>query len=168
MKRIYLHIGFHKTATSSFQATCMSNQGQLEKQGFFYPAFKVAGGNTRNHGIPIVTIFSEDAENYHVNIRQGHTDDIDPIRKDYTQQLERILDAHDTVILSGEDIGAQDQDCLGRIKAFFETRGFDLKVYCGIRKPYSYMCSALQQKIKGGSTSLIPPLPVPVKSREHQ
>ena len=39
MKTCYLHIGFHKTATTTFQQICGGNRDELKKAGIFYPQF---------------------------------------------------------------------------------------------------------------------------------
>ena len=37
MKLLYLHIGMHKTATSSLQSFLLQNKEKLKNEGFYYP-----------------------------------------------------------------------------------------------------------------------------------
>lgn len=45
VKTCYLHLGFHKTATTSFQLTLQHNRKLLEQGGIFLPKFE---GKKRN------------------------------------------------------------------------------------------------------------------------
>lgn len=48
-------MGFHKTATSSFQSTCHKNKDELTKQGYIYPLFECRPYNKdllSNHSAP--------------------------------------------------------------------------------------------------------------------
>ena len=51
MKTCYLHLGFHKTATTSFQLSCGNNRDKLLEAGIYYPKFKFSDrkGNRWNH-----------------------------------------------------------------------------------------------------------------------
>ena len=40
MKTCYLHLGFHKIATTSFQLSCGNNREKLLDEGIYYPKFK--------------------------------------------------------------------------------------------------------------------------------
>ena len=55
-----LHVGLHKTASTSLQATCGLNRDLLESNGYNYPAlFNSHGGvKTENHSIALFNIFS--------------------------------------------------------------------------------------------------------------
>ena len=55
MKTCYLHLGFHKTATTSFQLSCGNNRKKLFEEGIYYPKFKFSDrkGNCWNHSANI-------------------------------------------------------------------------------------------------------------------
>lgn len=40
MKKLFLHIGTHKTGSTSVQKFCEANRGELEKRGLFYPDYQ--------------------------------------------------------------------------------------------------------------------------------
>lgn len=72
MKKLYLHMGFHKTGTSSFQETCKKNVGFLKAQGLLYPLFNsghIGMEDISNHSIPIYSMFCEDPGRYHINVK---------------------------------------------------------------------------------------------------
>ena len=58
MKKLFLHMGLHKTATTSFQATCSKNAEELSKQNYLYPVFinKENRKEIYNHSIPIFSV----------------------------------------------------------------------------------------------------------------
>jgi hypothetical protein len=164
MKEIILHIGFHKTATSSFQATCARNRTTLLEKGFFFPVFSIGESEIGNHGIPLVSLFSDDPRHYHFNMVQGLSDKIEAVNAAYAEQLERVLRMHDRIIFSGEDISALSMPRLILLRDHFASRGFSLRVLCAVRRPYSYTCSLLQQQIQGGVLSDLSKVRVPTKS----
>lgn len=66
-KIIYIHMGLHKTGTTTLQTLLSCNKEILRKQGFCYP---ISSLFTINQSIPIYSAFCNSPENYHINIRQ--------------------------------------------------------------------------------------------------
>ncbi|GHA39847.1 hypothetical protein ACFFLZ_00620 [Photobacterium aphoticum] len=152
MKRFILHVGFHKTATSSIQQTLASNQEELLKQGFYYPLFENNDSKVINHSIPFYSAFCENPEKYHINIRQGG--DIVQINRNYLKQFEEILKIERNVIISGEDISVLPKYSLVKIREKIIASGFKLEVYCSVRRPYSLLCSDISEIVKSGISSI--------------
>ena len=78
-KVCYLHVGLHKTASSSFQATCAKNKELLQKNGLTYPIFSCeAAKKTRikNHSFPIKSLFTENPADFGHNKKWGVSGDI--------------------------------------------------------------------------------------------
>ncbi len=155
MKRFILHVGLHKTATSSIQETFACNQEALSKQGFYYPIFE-SDSNKRiiNHSVPFYSVYCEQPELYPVNILNGDSTNIASVNENYLRQIDEVLQSDMNVIISGEDISSLDVDGLGAIKKKVISSGFSLEVFCSVRRPYSYTCSALQEQLKGGTLLL--------------
>lgn len=151
MKTLQLHVGFHKTATSSFQRTCAENYRILEKQGIHYPSFSYQSKPIENHSIPLFSLFTESPEYYHVNIRRGFSNQIEEVNQTYRRQLDEALENHEHVVLSGEDVSMLSRQGLTKLREHIQRAGFNIEVYCCVRKPYSFTCSALQEQIKGGT-----------------
>ena len=141
MKTCYLHLGFHKTATTSFQLSCGNNREKLLEEGIYYPKFeyKERKGNRWNHS---------------GNIRflcQTKTRRKLPKKKLLNQiQFKKALKRSDNLLLSGEGFSCMKREELEILKKYLEDHGFMIKAFGLVRSPYSFACSALQQTIKTG------------------
>src|SRR3989304_5866607 len=69
VSEIILHVGLHKTGTSSIQETLFLNENNkiLKNHGFLYPKNWVP-----NHSIPVYSAFCDNPEKYHANIKLGY------------------------------------------------------------------------------------------------
>ena len=164
MKRFILHVGFHKTATSSIQQTLANNRDELEEQGYLYPCFQKYGKEVINHSIPFYSAFCKQPELYHINIKNGSKSDIEEINKSYLDQFNQYLEMDVNLIVSGEDISVLHTEALIQLQEMIVNKGFKLEVYCSVRKPYPFTCSELQERIKSGVGTLTN-IVVPQKSQ---
>ena len=76
-RRVILHVGLHKTATTSLQATCLANRVALAHQGICYPDFRhplQPEQSMANHSVPLVSMVHPKPHEYHMNIRMRVTD----------------------------------------------------------------------------------------------
>ena len=64
MKKVILHIGSHKTGTSSIQSSI---------KNYNFKKIKAAVFPSINHSIPMYTIFSKNFLNYHVWKKKGYS-----------------------------------------------------------------------------------------------
>ena len=143
-KRCIVHIGMHKTGSSSIQATLSR---QKSSSDFHYVKL-----DSPNHGGNIFSLFTEYPEKYHAWRKQGLSkEDVHKIN----QKTERMLISNftetnsDTVIISGEDIVNLSQDALEKLKTFLNGY-FETTLIVGyVRSPKSYIESAFQQSLKG-------------------
>ena len=154
-KICHLHLGLHKTASSSFQETCRRNRGLLSSFGVTYPIFNclVAKKNKSsifNHSVPIYSLFCENPRNYHMNIRWNVIDQIEEVNNSYWQQLEGFLETSNNIILSGEDISLLEKDALEKLVEKIKSYDYKVHIFALVRNPYNFFCSAVQQKIKSG------------------
>lgn len=152
MKRFILHVGFHKTATSSIQQTLANNKKLLKSKGYYYPIFRRDSSEIINHSIPFYSAYCDQPELYHINIRHGG--DVRKINMSYIEQFDQVLKYDGNVIISGEDISVLPENTLIKIKDKILKAGFLLEVYCSIRRPYSLLCSELGEMIKNGTQRL--------------
>ena len=149
MKQVIIHLGFHKTATSSIQLTCFKNKDKLEELGFHYPLFNLDNRVIDNHSIPFYSLFTSDPYKYHINIKWGV--DASEANKKYEEQLNYILkQKYEKIIISGEDISALSQLELDRMKKKIQSYGYDIRVIIFVRPPHSLLNSQIQQLVKGG------------------
>lgn len=132
MKRFLLHIGRHKTGTSSLQHFLFLNRAQLEAQGLYYPKSGLA--QVAHHDI---------ARHLHVKQRQALPP---PERRRLAQTMralrEEISPRTDTVLLSSEAF----QNCQPQwLAAHFVPQ--DTRVVVYIREQVDYLVSSYQQKV---------------------
>lgn len=153
MKQIILHVGLHKTATSSIQNTMAGNRKLLQNHhGLHYPIFFYGKKSIANHSIPFYSAFCERPEAYHMNIRWQA--DVEKANADYISQIKNAINSFDAVVFSGEDISSLSLRSLEKLKLFLEKNDCSIRIICYVRTPYSFLCSSIQEKIKGGFESL--------------
>lgn len=108
VKKICLHIGLHKTATTTIQKTLYKERSALAGAGILYPVFYIGEEPVENHSIPFYSLFCDNPEEYHVNVRKEITTDeaISKLHSDYCRQIETQISNFpgDTLVISGEDI----------------------------------------------------------------
>lgn len=149
-KTVILHIGMHKTGTSSIQDSLSAyDDGETR-----YAQLGVV-----NHSVPMTTIFSKRPHEYHIWKNQGVSRaSVDVLRDEYRARLDAQLadHRHSTLIVSGEDIGILDDDEKRHLFDYFLARNVRLRVVCITRDPAGLAPSALQQHIRGGMAQLAP------------
>lgn len=154
-KRCFLHLGLHKTASSSAQATFRSSKNILRECNIEFPIFKYIQPNSQikrisNHSIPILSLFSDNPSQYHINKRWGVTD-IDDTNASYLKQLISTVDSGRDILLSGEDISTLSAAGIRQFTSLINDLGFIIYAFALVRTPYSFACSAMQTKVKGGT-----------------
>ena len=154
-KKLYLHLGLHKTATSSFQNSCFNNLKELLSQGFDYPMFncgKESIAAFENHSIPFYSLFCSNPEYYPVNLRLGlGSNQLKQVHGLYRQQIERALHSDHQLILSGEDITSLETQQIHNLLDNLKKSRREIIPIAAVRQPYTYHCSQLQQQIKDGT-----------------
>lgn len=146
MSRCIIHIGMHKTGTSSIQH---SLQG-FSSRNWFYAEL----GGVANHSLPIYSLFAPHPERHHIHraTRRDYTD-IQRYNKRVLSDLEHaIASAGDrTLIISGEDIGILPRPALVKLHDHFRSVFNHLTIAGYVRPPAEFMASSFQERIKGGS-----------------
>lgn len=161
IKSIYLHAGVPKTASTSIQNLLGEHREILNENGYLYPQFKICGKRMFNHGIPFCSLLAEDPAKYHVNIRNGLTDDSviekrhDEYKKEISEQIAGFKG--ENLILSGEDFSLMNRDQLMEMKEYLvNLTNSEVLIYVVLfcRHPLSRTRSIIQQHIKGGKLTL--------------
>ena len=148
MKQVILHIGMHKTGTTTLQHALF---------GYSSRGVKYASFSEENHSIPIYTIFSARRCDYHIWRRRGFTQSqVEGKRKKYLEVLEKDLKdkSCNRLIISGEDISLLSPDEQSSLIHWLRGRGVDIKVLALVRSPISFASSAAQELIKNRSKVL--------------
>ena len=151
-KICYLHMGFGKTASSSFQETCKINKDLLEGSRITYPIFTFSGRKREsyNHSFVLISLFAENPENLKHNYRRDVASNIKEVNTSTESQLDGLLGSSENILLSGEMIPSLSKDSLSALIDKISSYDYEIKATALIRSPYSALCSNIQQKIKGG------------------
>lgn len=147
MKRCVLHIGMHKTGSSSIQASLQN----FSSRDFRYAHLL----RTPNHSGAICLAFSKRPQIYtDEKSSRSQTKLGRRIRAKLTNQLERSNSS--TLIISGEGISKLRLEELETLYTFISKYVSEVEVVCYVRSTKSYIESALQQRIKSGLSSFDP------------
>ena len=154
MKTCFLHLGLHKTASSSFQQTCASNRKLLGKQGLHYPLFACEYSRPKrlkinNHSVPLRCLYDQNPKNYHIN-KRWKINRLDEAIRDYDAQLTEALSSEASIILSGEGLSLLSGKALSELVQRIRARGFEIRPLALVRSPLDYAHSIAQQLIRGG------------------
>ena len=155
ISEIFLHVGLHKTATTSIQKTLSfyNNKKFLENNNYIYPTCWPV-----NHSIPLYSTFCDHPEKYHINIKKGYEiNKIKKVNKEYLDELEDEINntSYSKLIISGEDISLLTINNLLNLKNYFlSTFGEQIKfnVMIFVRNPVLRAVSEIQEFIKNGLT----------------
>lgn len=150
-KLLYLHIGMHKTGSTSIQNSLFNSRELLLENDINY-----LSGVGENHSTSLFSIFTNHPEKYHVNIHEGisthekakiHNKElINKIIYEFEHNRSKIF------IISGEDLtylnDFEVKELYEFLKNYFET----IEVIAYVREPISFIDSETQQRILGGLT----------------
>ncbi|WP_172332536.1 hypothetical protein [Mangrovicoccus sp. HB161399] len=148
MDEVVLHIGTHKTGTTSIQ-------NALSKYDDGETIYADLGH--QNHSMALYTAFSESPESYHVWRRHGFdANHIESMKLEFLGLLKEQLSKTNRrrFIISGEDISVLTAVEKGYLVDFFSSMAKKITVVCYVRSPSGFAASAFQQRVKGGKTSL--------------
>lgn len=162
MKKLFLHIGSHKTGTTSIQLACIKNIKILQDQGYDYfskdrKGRYIKGGNASKWVSRSNDEFRESATEADFFVRPKDMDNL-------VNQLSES--AFDKLIMSAEDFSfLLDEDNILQLKEQL-CRKFDVTIICYIRRQDKLAISHFQQVSKrkrspsrffyNGGTSALP------------
>jgi len=148
MKEVILHIGLHKTGSTSIQKAL---------KGYNKDGVKAIGFEQENHSVPMYTIFSESRYEYHIWKNSGANKD--QINQ-YRQTNLKILTDHvndennDKLIISGEDMCSLSAEEKHKLIKFFTKLDISVKVIVYVRSPIDWLASVYQERAKNGRTPI--------------
>jgi len=174
IKNIYLHVGLHKTGTSTIQQSFGEIRQHLTEYGFLYPVIVLPERDHFNYSIPFVSMFSSDPLKYRRNIRMGITtkEAVEKMNQNYDRQLRDQIQnfSGHTLIISGEGISGLSIPELERLRDYLTSitnSQVEIKILMVIRHPVKWAESRLQEQVKSGY-SLQSVLPTTTHIGEHQ
>ena len=149
MKKIFLHIGFNKTGSTSLQRNLSENSAALQHQGILYPYDPSAPYMQRWQHLPLAAAIP--GRNVAWLLPKNRAG----LAQAYSALKERITASScNTVVLSSESFGDLD---MRRQKVEWlasQFAGFDVTVVAYIRRQDSYFLSTYQEGVKAGRSDL--------------
>jgi len=143
MTRCIIHIGMHKTGSSSIQSSL---------DGLDDATFRYADLGVSNHSLAMYSLFSEHPERHHLhkaNRREGSP--LDEYIEGMQTSLEKVIESLNgrTLIISGEDIGSLSKAGLSKLHQYFQNSFSSITIVAYVRPPAAFISSAFQQRVKG-------------------
>lgn len=147
MKEIILHVGMHKTGSSSIQNAL---------NGYDDGVTRYADLGDVNHSIPFYTAFSGDHHNYHIWKSAGlSANSIEHKKIVCLSLIEKSLEESPgrRVVFSGEDISLISESGVENIGKILKKHTDKVSVVGYFRDPHSFFESGWQECIKNGDNS---------------
>jgi hypothetical protein len=144
MKTIYLHIGTHKTGTTSLQQSLIKNRNILKSSGYLYPKNGIHKKTPGHH----LLAWSISHGDYHQIETTGKIIDL---RKAWPCVLSEMAEASvDNYILSTESFCLLSEDQIRELRGFIHN--YNVKVYICLRRQDLYLKSLYSERIKKGES----------------
>ncbi|MCF8360270.1 MAG: hypothetical protein K9H26_16070 [Prolixibacteraceae bacterium] len=157
IKKVFLHIGLHKTASTSIQNSLANSYDRLKNNNFLFPLFYLNNKRIVNHSIPFFSLFTKNPANYSANFNLNITNrkDIEEVHSNYLNQLKEQIKAFkgENLIISGEDISRLTCTQLESLKYFLfdlTNAGIEIEVIAFVRNPVDLVLSLIQEMVKHG------------------
>ena len=137
MRKIFVHAGFHKTGTTSFQEFCRRNREELRRGGLHYARFDFQQVLDRpNHSYVFRSA-------YHAAVDGDNT-----LRASLVRELERQLDFCGRLLVSGEVICVLREPAKMLLLQDLRSLADEICFILLVRHPKSYFQGALQEHLK--------------------
>lgn len=150
---IYLHIGLHKTGTSSIQTTMFNNRTKLLAHGINYAPLS---GDDPNHSVVLLPLFRRAPHRYRANRLAGIDTKEKAAKKNAASlaALRRALKSNKSasIVFSGEGLSGLPVERLKQLRLELEPYAERFRVIVYIRDPYSAANSMIQQRVRRGQT----------------
>ena len=153
MKRIVLHVGMHKTGSTSIQASLAGYRDGVFEYATLPPVVKAEREHAYNHSFLINTAFDKDSKRVGMLLRVGVVaNDFDRVRVQCRDALEACLRASEAevLILSAETITNFDLESTQELGVLLRQYASDIQVYAYVRDPFDYVKAITQEAIKWG------------------
>lgn len=152
MTRCIIHIGMHKTGSTSIQHSLHG----LDDNRFLYARL----GDDPNHSLAMYSLFAPQPGLHHIHRSNGAdaATIATYVEKMHTDLEQAIAAAKGrTLVISGEDISAFPRDGLVKLRDYFDERFDDVTVVGYVRAPTGLMTSSFQHRVKIGGPDRFDP-----------
>jgi len=144
MTRCIVHIGMHKTGSTSIQQSL---------SGFSDERFVYASLDMPNHSLAVYSIFASRPDRHHLHRAAGL--DIQAVNN-YAERMRLALDQcvaslrGRTLLISGEDISILPPESLARLHDYLRSRLGKVTIVGYVRPPAAFISSGFQQRVQSG------------------
>ncbi|MCP4061196.1 MAG: hypothetical protein GY738_28750 [Pseudoalteromonas sp.] len=145
MKICHLHIGMHKTGSSSVQNYFEKHRGELDSVGFYY-----ADMGSSNHSGPLLYALRKDpkSDSEIASFKLTATELENRILY-YRDKLSKSLEReYENILFSAEAFIKLSEEELNIFKQMLLNYVDEIRVYCYVREPLPFTNSSFQQIIK--------------------
>jgi hypothetical protein len=147
---ITIHIGLHKTGTTSIQATLFKNRDKLRKRGVSYFSLN------ENHSETLYPLFLSEPHLYRQNRLAGIDTPQKAARKNAATEraLRRELakNRSEHFVISGEDISMLPKDAIVRLRDMLTPYAHSIRIVAYVREPIDVITSNVQARLRLGET----------------
>lgn len=156
-KEVILHVGLHKTGSTSIQLNCWRYSEQLLSAGIYYPKF--SSDNWENHSVPLSLIFQDNPRAKNHTVNNDYNSDASAMAAALQMRLFLINELKktiaNTVLFSAEDVSNFSFEDIIKFKLLLAECGdFDFKVIIYVRHPVKFILSNAQELVRAGEKSL--------------
>lgn len=150
MKTVFLHIGYHKTGSTTVQSFLASAREELTRVGILFPDFNYGDIVFNNQSVPLMSVLepapSMLADHY------ARFDHPASMLSDHRQAVYAAMEtAVETIVFSAEHLGTQlTRKQWGELIAFFSSFGYKTNILAYVRDPYKKTLSTIQERLKAG------------------
>jgi hypothetical protein len=151
MRQCILHVGLHKTGSTSIQASLAA--------GVAAATYRYHGFGQVNGSEGLTALFSDTPDSYHLFQRRGWSKrKVEAYRRQRATEFDTVLrTAGMDVVLSGEDASRLSRSALTRLREYLAARGCRVAVVAYLRPWHGYIESAFQEDCKARLPSLLLP-----------
>jgi len=152
MRKLILHIGMHKTGTSSIQETLGKSREFLLKNNIWYPSLEEV-----NHTVNFTPIFSNDPlkditfKAKEITTLEQAKKEQNALKRMWIEEFRKVT--CDTVIMSAEGCSMLLEPRVREMKEFLDRFFDDYLILMYVRDPRSYFISSFQQMLKHSDVS---------------
>ncbi len=153
-KNIILHVGMHKTGSTSIQNNCQfQHHDLLLEHGIKYASFRCNGRLKANHSGPVSAALFDDPDTYGVEWRMNLDTSAEQARREYREYFDDILanPQSDTLLLSGESFSIYRPPHLHLLREQLLQHTDRLRVVVYVRSPLGQIESMMQQRTRAGA-----------------
>jgi len=156
--KLFVHIGVHKTGSTSIQQSFFRSRKILAEHGIGYYDYTEAGGEygaRGNHSALIYWLFSKNRAEFAATARkkltkEKLTSEVGAIEKSFRQFLGS--NNYGIKIVSGEAISLLEPEAVAEFRKYLiKFSQAPVRIIAYVRNYYEFMDSVCQQRIKGGA-----------------